>query len=880
MSTPQSHPGDPEQTLPPPLESANLASLPTLPAADQEATYRGGIPGYEILEELGRGGMGVVYKAKQLGLNRLVALKMILAGGHAGEINLNRFRREAEALAQLQHPNVVQIYDVDEYEGLPFFSLEYCPGGSLASKLAGTPLPQEQAAELVEILAWAMHAAHQAGIIHRDLKPANVLLTADGTVKLTDFGLAKKTGESDGATTSGTILGTPSYMAPEQASGNVNEIGHTVDIYALGAILYECLTGRPPFRAATPLDTILQVVHEEPVPPRQLQPGVARDLETITLKCLHKDPRKRYSSALTLAEDLARFREGHPILARPTSPLGRFLRWMRRRPTQAALILTTILLIAVGLTGILWNWRASVLARQREAEHRQRLETTLDRVRRLLYANSLIRAEQEWFDSQTDEARRILDLIPLDLRGWEWHHARRLYQGDRLTLRGHTDTVTCVACSCDGRRLASASLDGSIKLWDARTGSKLAVISDHHSPVTAVAFSPEGSLLSSVDRAGNLLLIEAASGRVLHRWKAHSAPVLAVAFSPDGKRIATGSEDRSAILWEVATQKPLRTLQGHLHFVTGVSFHPNKPLLATSSADNQVRIWNLQSSAPPKVLLGHTSEVRSVAFSPQGDLLASASWDKLVKLWDPIRAVHLRDLVGHTQGAYSVCFSPNGQLLASASGDRTARLWEVKSGKTIRILPGHSHFVTCVSFSPDSSRLAVSRNDQTVKIWDLTYPHPVLALYQQAQESDSLRFAETGDRVALWRMDHAHRVWETESGQQISNPSGSWITSSPLPFEVNQQGVVLVTVDSHQCALDVREAEVRTVVLNPDRSRLVTGCSDRTIRFWDVTTDRLVFTLRGHGAPVVELLFSPDGSCLVSRDQDGEVRLWKGAPSP
>ena len=249
------------------------------------------VPGYEILGELGRGGMGVVYKARQVGLDRVVALKMILAGGHAGPKHLARFRAEAEAVAQLQHPNIVQVHEVGEHEGKPFFSMEFCPGGGLDRKLQGTPLPPAEAARLVETLARAVHAAHQQNVIHRDLKPANVLLGADGTPKVTDFGLAKRLDADKMLSLTGQVLGTPSYMPPEQAAGKTLQVGPAADIYALGAILYECLTGRPPFKAASAIETLLQVVRDDPVPPRRLQSKTPRDLETICLKALAKEPR-------------------------------------------------------------------------------------------------------------------------------------------------------------------------------------------------------------------------------------------------------------------------------------------------------------------------------------------------------------------------------------------------------------------------------------------------------------------------------------------------------------------------------------------------------------------------------------------------------------
>ncbi len=307
------------------------------------------IPGYEILGTLGRGGMGVVYKARQSGLNRLVALKMIIGGSHAGSRQLARFRIEAEAVAQLKHPNIVQIYDIGEVDDMPYVSLELLEGGDLDDRLAGTPQPGVQAAELMATLARAVHAAHQARIVHRDLKPANVLLTADGVPKITDFGLAKRLESDDNQTNSGDIMGTPSYMAPEQAMGRTKDVGPAADIYALGAILYEVLTGRPPLKGETVIETVRMVVHEEPVPPSRLVPRLARDLETICLKCLYKAPEQRYATAEELAEDLDRYREGKPIKARPISLFGRAIKWSRRHPVAAAsLILGVLAFLSLG----------------------------------------------------------------------------------------------------------------------------------------------------------------------------------------------------------------------------------------------------------------------------------------------------------------------------------------------------------------------------------------------------------------------------------------------------------------------------------------------------------------------------------------------------
>jgi serine/threonine protein kinase/Tfp pilus assembly protein PilF len=386
------------------------------------------VPGYEILDTLGRGGMGVVYKARQTSLNRVVALKMILAGGDAEAEVLARFRAEAEVVARIQHPHIVQIYEIGTQDGLPFFSLEFCSGGPLSRKIAGTPQPSREVAEIVAILARAMHEVHRRGIVHRDLKPANILLSlkpASGSEepgpaaepadlplaafspKIGDFGLAKQLDAAAGQTRSGEVLGTPSYMAPEQAQGKVKEIGPRTDVYALGAILYELLTGRPPFKGASPIETLAQVLDDEPVPPHRLQPKIPRDLETICLKCLRKEAVKRYASAEDLAADLERFRDDQPIRARPVSVWERGVKWARRRPTQAALTAAIGLLAATLLLGALASYgrykdqQTRFLVGRGKVDDRQKLAQNAED------AGNLVDAEQLW-----GEALATLDAEP------------------------------------------------------------------------------------------------------------------------------------------------------------------------------------------------------------------------------------------------------------------------------------------------------------------------------------------------------------------------------------------------------------------------------------------------------------------------------------
>jgi serine/threonine protein kinase/formylglycine-generating enzyme required for sulfatase activity len=446
---PQGEPPAPPTPAPlPPTQPEGGASRVKKEPQPPRASPGDTVPGYEILCELGRGGMGVVYKARQVRANRIVALKMILAGPHAGEQELARFRSEAQAVANLQHPNIIDIYEVAEHEGLPYFSLEYCAGGSLGERLNGTPLPPATAAQFTEVLARAIQLAHEQQLIHRDLKPANILLKGPAShvgalgaeaphdahsplslvtipaasLKITDFGLAKRLNE-DGRTQTGVIMGTPSYMAPEQAAGRSEDLGPAVDIYALGALLYEMLTGRPPFRAATPFDTVNQVLNEEPLPPRRFQSRIPRDLEVICLKCLQKDAKKRYPSAEALADDLRRFLNDEPIIARPVSIVERAVRWARKRPTAAALIGLSVFVVVLVVLATWLETRRIENARAAEQERLQNLRA--GELVHLLFASDInsvpgilkdLENYRTWADPQLETVAQNQDAKPADRR--------------------------------------------------------------------------------------------------------------------------------------------------------------------------------------------------------------------------------------------------------------------------------------------------------------------------------------------------------------------------------------------------------------------------------------------------------------------------------
>ncbi|MCS5582606.1 MAG: serine/threonine-protein kinase, partial [Pseudomonadales bacterium] len=493
------------------------------------------VPGYDLLGELGRGGMGVVYKARDQKLKRIVALKMILSGAHASDEDMQRFQTEAEAVARLQHPNIVQIYEVGEHEGKPYIALEFADSGSLDKVLTGKPQNAEESAQLIETLARAIEVAHQQAIIHRDLKPANILLTEEGEPKITDFGLAKRMDEDSNQTKSGAVMGTPSYMAPEQAASKAETLGPAADTYALGAVLYHMLAGRPPFQAETQLDTLMQVIEDEPLPLRRLVSSVPVDLETICLKCLQKDIHRRYERAEELAEDLRRFLAGEPIQARPVSMVERSWKWARRRPAVAGMIsVSAAALVGLILFGLSYNTQ---LKKQRDASRLQtktaielkqiselretetyRLkneaeQARLETLQRMAYSNVDTGVQLQKAGNLPESLIWFADALRLDqgIPDRERIHRQRIAQMVSVSFRPKhvwfpptptanlwgTPGLTDVRFSPDFQKVVASTADGVIYLWDIDSGKMTGEPLEHEGAVSDIAFDHTGNLLAA-----------------------------------------------------------------------------------------------------------------------------------------------------------------------------------------------------------------------------------------------------------------------------------------------------------------------------------------------------------------------------------------------
>lgn len=892
--------GDPRNASKPPLAGTGDPDTPTFRfhrGSDEDSIqgeshrlnvrYMGD---YALLDEIARGGMGVVFRARQLSLNRIVALKMILAGAFASDEEVRRFYLEAEAAAQLDHPGIVPIYEVGQYEGHHYFSMGFVDGSSLARRLVDGPLPPLDAAQIARQVAEAVQYAHSKGVIHRDLKPGNILIDSRGVPRVTDFGLAKRLESSSDLTGTGQILGTPSYMPPEQAAGQMSAVGPLSDVYSLGAILFCTLTGRPPFQAANPLDTLLQVQRQEPVSLRSLNEKIPNDLETIALKCLDKSPARRYQSAQELADDLQRYLEQRPILARPVGRVERAWRWaLRNRAIASLLVLVAVSLISGTVVSSYYaaratahandlaeetlraneharretenadeakrNERLAVLNAQREREQRELADQREKDLRRGMYASHMNLAQAAWENGQVG---RVLQLLakhgpgtPSDeFRSVEWHYWNRLCHTDRLTL-DVPNGMCNVAYSPDGKRIASAGIwDGisAIKVWEVASGREITSLCGQKG-VRFVLFHPNDDAIVSTGYDKRTILWDLTTGQPKLEFKSNRFIGGCLAFSSDGRQLVAGGTDVSvysgvAKIWDSATGVETRSFKCHPGEVSSIAIsHDQKWIATVGTLDHLAKVWDATTGAEQMTLkrsVGGTA-TGGIAFSPKGDVLA-VGYGQGVTFWEASSGKELRSTSARTPYVTSVAFSADGQQAASSSYDQTVRIWNVADGAEIKKFVGHTESVTNVAFCPDGSTFASSSMDGTVKIWsrnDVTgVTKPDVFGIQR-----SVAFSPDGTLLAAASHDHSVNIVDTISRHVVRKLYG-------------------------------HSGFVRAVTWNRMGNRIATGADDNSVIVWDAVSGSRVDTFKGHSKRVNGIAFSPDNQYVVSGGDDHNVILW------
>jgi WD40 repeat protein/serine/threonine protein kinase len=829
---------------------------------------------YELLEEIGRGGMGVVYRARQRSLARVVAVKMMAFEPGASQEFIKRFRAEAVSAASLHHPNIVAIHEVGIHEGQHFFVMDCIEGQSLARLVGSQPLPARPAASYLQAIAEAVHYAHERGILHRDLKPSNVLIDAEDQPHVVDFGLARRLEGDSELTVTGQVLGSPNYLPPEQATGQRARVSRRTDVYALGATLYHLLTGRPPFQAESLAQTLDLVLHADPLSPRLLNPSVPRDLETICLTCLEKEPGRRYPTAQALADELNRFLANDPIQARPLGPTGKVWRWCRRKPQVASLAVVAILTFLLGFAGVVWQWRRSEAQRQRaeagelSAQH-QAYVSDIYSAQQALRSNNPGRAlellNRHRFDAKFEarSPKSESELIPrqplltTDLRGWEWRYLWQQCQNETEALIGRLELgVRSLDVSSDGRWLFAGAQRAAPKVWNLTTGKEMPWVSPQATWGWG-AFSPDSRWLLLADQglaAGTYgtisvwdLQTQQKMAPIVEAW-----PAGAIVFSPDGKRVGYGVVLTNGVR-QVVLEFPSRErafehtgkFTRELQKGSDWAFTRDGQSIIGSwqGSGHSIFVQELVSGSEPRFVAGHRAEITTLAISPDGRMLATgADYPETdIKLWEVPSLRPLGQLSGHQAWTTAVKFSPDGQTLASAATDQTIRLWDVPTKTLRRTFAGLPADAWRLSFSGDGRKLFTGSADGTIQRWSVEAQpadrkplHQATGLEKVVVAPDAKRFAGLHQGVVC--LDKAQ--------------------GTDVPTQVSELGT------NNTCLL-----------FSAAGQSLFAGSQNGEVRIWSLNHSQPLHCLRGPTRPVSALRQDQQGRTLV-------VIYWRGRSEP
>ena len=882
---------------------------------------------YALLGEHGRGGMGRVLRVEDAFLGREVALKELLpvdgdgSGTDAASAEraaplVARFLQEARITGQLEHPGIVPVYELGHRaDGTLYYTMKLVRGRTLEHALRNCGSLEERMTLLPHFvdLCQAVAYAHSRGVIHRDLKPANVMVGEFGETIVLDWGLSKALGKADihagnlaaslqamqvgdeaslGKTAHGAAIGTPSYMPPEQARGDLDAVDARSDIYSLGAVLYELLSGLPPHTGRTMNEVLAKVIDHEPSP---LPSNAPRELAAIARTALNKEPAKRYPSAKALADEVQRFQAGVAVEAYRYSLLERAVRFGRR---HRALVLTgavsLLLLAAVSSIYSLSITRANlelmhsrdslIVSRDEEAAARQLAEETIEQLQRKNYVSGIRLAESHLARRQVVLAHKRLSEVPRAYRHWEWGYLWQALDTAQQTFGGHNAAVASAAFSPDGKWIVTASYDATAKVWDSATGVERFVLSGHEGWIRSVLFNPDGTRVLTVSEDGTARAWDASTGEPVAELRGHTGPITHAAYHPEGALVATASYDHTARVWDAASGHERFMLEGHSDVVRMALFSPDGSQILTVSEDGTARLWDTESGELRAALEGHTDWIRHGAFSTDGALVVTSSRDTTAKVWDSVTGALVATLAGHGDAVMSAHFDAQGERVVTACWDSVVRVWDVHTAGLITDMRGHSDAVLGAVFLNEEEVLSFSR-DATARRWSTRTGDEVMAYWGHRQGILSMTMAPGGTHFATASSDASAKLWSIEgtTDHYILRGHDDFVWGAVF----NRDGTLLATASEDGTAitwdgasgamlakLTGHQGWVRTVAFSPDSETVATGSSDGTARLWHPRTGASQGVLKGHEGPILWVAFDESGEQVITASDDGTAIIW------